>query len=174
MHWTKAARKVWPNAKIIPFEAMQYADKFYESNGIKDYANALLTDQDGKDIKFYQDLMNPGGNSYYQETTGMFNESHAVMRKGITLDTLVAQHGFPMPDMIKMDTQGSELDILRGATNVLKTVYDIIIEAQHVEYNKGAPGINEVRQFLGDRGFREVAHFTSGNVDGDYHYKRFF
>ena len=172
LHWTNCAKKIWPNAKIIPFEAMQYADNFYESNGIKDYANVLLTDQDNKEVTFYQDLYNPGGNSYYQETTGMFKEEHAVKRIGMTLDTVVAQHNFPMPTMIKMDTQGSELDILRGAKNVLKHVYDIIIEAQHVEYNKGAPNINDVRQFLGELGFREVAHFTSGNVDGDYHYKR--
>lgn len=172
LHWTRFAQQMWPNAKIITFEAMDYADVFYQQNGIVDYANNLLTDQDGKEITFYQDLMNPGGNSYYQETTGMFNESHAVTKKGITLDTLVAQRGFPMPDMIKMDTQGSELDILRGASTILPHVYDIIIEAQHVNYNKGAPKIADVKAFLEANGFREVAHFTSGEVDGDYHFKR--
>lgn len=174
LHWSKYAKALWPNSKIIPFEAMQYADKFYEQNGITEYANVLLTDQDGKQVKFYQDLMNPGGNSYYQETTGMFKEEHAVTRTGITLDTIVAQRGFPMPDMIKMDTQGSELDILKGAENVLKHVYDIIIEAQHVEYNRGAPKIHEVKQYLESKGFRQIAHFTSGDVDGDYHFKRIF
>lgn len=172
LHWTRYAKQLWPNARIIPFEAMQHADKFYERNGIAEYVNELITDRDGKTVKFYQDLLNPGGNSYYQETTGMFTEEHATMRTGISLDTIVAQRGFPMPDMIKMDTQGSELDILRGAPNVLKHVFDIIIEAQHVEYNKGAPSINEVRSFLEMNGFRQIAHFAAGNVDGDYHFKR--
>lgn len=172
LHWTRYAKQLWPNTRIIPFEAMQYAGKFYEQNGITEYVNELLTDQDGKIVKFYQDLLNPGGNSYYQETTGMFNEDHAVMKAGISLDTIVAQRRYPMPDMIKMDTQGSELDILRGAPNVLRHVFDIIIEAQHVEYNKGAPNINEVRSFLEANGFRQIAHFAAGNVDGDYHFKR--
>lgn len=172
LHWTRFAQQIWPNSRIITFEAMDYADKFYEKNGIVDYANILLTDQDGKQVTFYQDLLNPGGNSYYQETTGAFNETHAVTKVGITLDTLVAQRGFPMPDMIKMDTQGSELDILRGAPNVLKNVFDIIIEAQHVDYNKGAPKIDEVRRFLEANGFRQIAYFAAGEVDGDYHFKR--
>lgn len=172
LHWTRFAKQIWPTARIIPFEAMQYAGKFYEREGITEYVNELLTDQDGKLVKFYQDLLNPGGNSYYQETTGMFTEQHAVFKTGVTLDTLVNQRGFPMPDMIKMDTQGSELDILRGAPTVLRNVYDIIIEAQHVEYNKGAPKIAEVKAFLETSGFRQIAHFATGNVDGDYHFKR--
>lgn len=173
LHWTKFAKQLWPNARIIPFEAMQYADKFYEQNGIVEYINELLTDQDDKEVKFYQDLLNPGGNSYYQETTGMFTEDHAVLRKGITLDSIIAKKGLPLPDMIKMDTQGSELDILRGAPKVLSHVYDIIIEAQHVEYNRGAPNIDTVKKFLEANGFRQISHFVSGNVDGDYHFKRF-
>jgi FkbM family methyltransferase len=172
LHWTRFAKQIWPTARIIPFEAMQHAGKFYEREGLTEYVNELLTDQDGKLVKFYQDLLNPGGNSYYQETTGMFTEDHAVFKTGITLDTLVDKRGFPMPDMIKMDTQGSELDILKGSPVVLRNVYDIIIEAQHVEYNKGAPGINEVRAFLEANGFRQIAHFATGNVDGDYHFKR--
>ena len=79
-----------------------------------------------------------------------------------------------MPDMIKLDTQGSELDILQGAPTVLRNVYDIIIEAQHVEYNKGAPNINAVRSFLEANGFRQMAHFSLDGVDGDYHFKRMF
>lgn len=174
LHWTKFAKSLWPNAQIFQFEAMQHADKFYEQNGMTNFVNVLLTDKDNKEVTFYQDPLNPGGNSYYQETTGAFTEANAVKRVGMSLDTIVADKKFPLPDMIKMDTQGSELDILRGAPNVLRQVYDIIIEAQHVEYNKGAPKIGEVKQFLEANGFRLVSHFTSGNVDGDYHFKRIF
>jgi hypothetical protein len=38
-----------------------------------------------------------------------------------------------------MDVQGNELNILKGARNVLKCCSYLILELQEVEYNEGAP-----------------------------------
>ena len=48
----------------------------------------------------------------------------------------VAKH-WPAPDLIKMDIQGAEMDVLKGAQDCLKTCKDLIVELQTVEYNKG-------------------------------------
>ena len=53
-------------------------------------------------------------------------------------------------DMIKIDTQGSEIDILKGGTELIKRTQVIMLEVDigHIKYNLGAPGKAEVMKFL--------------------------
>ena len=152
---------------------MDLIDELYEEYGIKNYANVLLTDVDNKHVSFYQNLLLPGGNSYYKENTEAFNESHKVTKVGITLDTLIKEKNWPLPNMIKMDTQGSEIDILNGAKNSLSECHDLIIEAQHIDYNSGAPKVNEVIEYCNSIGFVLIREMTNGPIDRDYHFKRY-
>ena len=39
-------------------------------------------------------------------------------------------------DLIKLDTQGSEIDILNGGSHMIKNTTAIIVEVSHVEYNE--------------------------------------
>lgn len=173
LNWTNYAKKLWPDSAFYQFEAMDMIDELYAEYGIKDYANVVLTDQDNKMISFYQNLLLPGGNSYYKENTEAFNESHKTLKIGLTLDTVVAQNKWPLPNLIKMDTQGSEIDILRGATKTLAECYDLIIEAQHTDYNAGAPKASDVIGYCKSIGFELVKEMTHGPIDRDYHFKRY-
>ena len=49
---------------------------------------------------------------------------------------------------------------------------DIILEAQHVNYNEGAPKFDEVKEYLQSIGFELKAEITRNNIDGDYHFTR--
>ena len=89
-----------------------------------------------------------------------------------TLDTIVKERNLPAPDLIKIDVQGAEIDVLKGATETLKSVTDLILEAQVVEYNKGAPLRDEVISYVESIGFKLVAFFCNNGPDGDYHFKR--
>jgi FkbM family methyltransferase len=173
LNWTNFAKKLWPTADIYQFEAMDLIEELYEEYGIKNYAHVLLTDVDNKSVSFYQNLLLPGGNSYYKENTQAFNESHRVTKIGMTLDTIVKNNNWPLPSMIKMDTQGSEIDILKGAKNSLSECYDLIIEAQHTDYNLGAPKVEEVINYVQSIGFVLVREMTHGPIDRDYHFKRY-
>jgi FkbM family methyltransferase len=168
-HWTREACTAWPEAQFYLIDAAQSVERFLAD---KPYAIAVLSDQDGKLLDFYEDRNNPGGNSYYLETTGAFNESHKTRRTAITLDTLVLQNNWPLPDLIKLDVQGAELDILKGAVHTLSRCNDIILEAQHVEYNLNAPRFNEVKSYLESIGFKLVACICKNQHDGDYHFTR--
>ena len=46
---------------------------------------------------------------------------------------------FKYPDFIKIDTQGSELDILKGASNILSNCKLIYLECPVIDYNKNSP-----------------------------------
>lgn len=173
LHWSDAARDIWLDSKIIPFDATSGIARYYQYRNLTEYHEGVLTDVDNKPLVFFEKVADPGGNSYYIETTGQFTNEDAVKKVGMTLDTIVAQKGFPYPDMIKLDTQGSELDILKGANRCLENCYDIILEAQHEDYNQGAPKVGAVIEYLNSIGFRLISNFTHGPVDGDYHFKRY-
>lgn len=72
----------------------------------------------------------------------------------VTLDDELAN--VPHVDLLKIDTEGSEVDILRGATQVLRRTDRIMVE-YHSETLLG-----EVRSLLTSHGFKEVTAFGEG------------
>lgn len=178
LHWASVAKRVWPNSNLICFEAMHEVLPVWERRAVCGFS-AVLSDVDDKEVDFFQNTYHPGGNSYYRENKEhnpevdlYFNEAHRTKRHTITLDTLVNRFNLPQPNFIKMDVQGAELDVLKGAKLTLVDVQYLILELQHVEYNKGAPNCQEVIEYLDSQGFDLVERFVATNVDGDYFFKR--
>ena len=58
------------------------------------------------------------------------------------------------PCLLKIDVQGYELDVLRGAGPALDTVDEILVETSFVELYEGQPVADEVVSHLASRGFR--------------------
>jgi FkbM family methyltransferase len=61
-----------------------------------------------------------------------------------------------VPDFIKTDVEGADLDVLKGAENALTTVLGVQIEASFVERNVGAPLFADIDIFLRAHGFSLV------------------
>lgn len=171
MHWTKEARKIWPEAKIVMFDAMDHAEFLYKESGLDYYCDGPVGDFT-RWVKYYENPMDPAGNSIFKEDTPHFTEEHAVDKKMRSLDDIVSEKGWAKPDLIKIDAQGAELLVLVGAEETLSECQDIIIEMQHQEYNLGAPQKEVVTEYLNSMGFELVDQIHIGQVDGDYHFRR--
>jgi len=171
LHWTNPAKRAWPNAQFYLFDALEELRSLYNKLPYP-YHLGVLGECDSVDVKFYKDVFNPGGNSRFKENSTAYNETHATLAKMFTLDTVVQQRGFPLPDLIKLDVQGAEISVLQGAKRCLAHCTDVILEAQHVDYNQGAPKAQAVIEYMHSVGFDLVANFTKHAVDGDYHFKR--
>jgi FkbM family methyltransferase len=177
LEWSRMVKTKWPNSRCIAFEAMSEVKTIYNENEFE-YQLGVLTDQDNKKIKFYQNLELTWGNSYYLEDEKLalggraFGEEHAVEKIGMTLDTVVRENHYPYPDLIKLDVQGAELDVLKGAKECLQHCRDIIVELQHSEYNIGSPLKDEVIEYLNSIGFQLESTICTGKHDGDYHFRR--
>lgn len=176
LHWTNESRRIWPNAETVAFEAMDSSEFLYKEQGLK-YFMGTLSDVTGKEVEFYQNDWHPGGNSYYKENAEVnpeapqyFNEKHKRVLKTATLDAVVRLKQFPLPELIKMDVQGAELDVIKGASQVLQTVKHVILELQSVEYNKGAPLKDTVIAYMDTIGFDCKGLFSNNGPDGDYHF----
>jgi FkbM family methyltransferase len=71
-----------------------------------------------------------------------------------TLDNVLLEHDV-IPDFIKIDTQGAELEILRGAENILKEYSPIVTcETWCAEVYKGAPMMHEIIDYMDCLGYQ--------------------
>lgn len=70
-----------------------------------------------------------------------------------TLDAWAAEAGVPRVDVIKLDAQGAELDILRGARQLLGSVRFLEIEVELNPIYRGQPLFGDVDRFLREHDF---------------------
>jgi FkbM family methyltransferase len=85
-----------------------------------------------------------------------------------TLDELVGSGAVPAPRLLKLDTQGSELPILRGARRVLPHVVCIELETQFKPMYRGQALFPEVKAFLEEHGFILRQLRVNGPYEGEF------
>jgi FkbM family methyltransferase len=126
-----------------------------------DYTIALLSN-DVKEVDFWMRTDDPfaTGNSIYKENTEFYNSSISIKKWTKTLDNLFQNESF---DLIKIDTQGSEIDILNGGQNLIKSAKGIILEVSYKEYNIGSLLSNDVIEYMTSIGFSKVEVINSIN-----------
>ncbi len=78
----------------------------------------------------------------------------------VTLDDFFAEHPeLVRPDMLKLDTQGTELSILTGSQNCLKTCSLVEIEVEFMKMYQGQHLFHQIMEFMLDHGF-ELLHLN--------------
>lgn len=174
LHWTNVAKKIWPDAKIILFDAFQPAEFLYSGY---DYHIGVLSNVNNNIVKFYQNDYYPGGNSYYREigykNGEIFPVDKYIEMKTMTLDTIVKERGFPLPDFVKIDVQGAEIDVIKGGLNTINNAKRLIVELQHTEYNQGALKVDQSLPIIEGLGWKCIDPlFQNNGVDGDYSFVR--
>jgi len=153
------AKKVWPTSVVFMIEA-NILHKLILKNitfGMDDdYLITALGDEE-RDVTFYTRLDKPQteGNSYYKEANywdipQLVKETTVRLQK---LDDLFEDD--TVYDLIKIDTQGSEIDIIKGGKNLVLKSKAVILEVAYTEYNLGAPKSDEVIDYMNDIGFEE-------------------
>lgn len=176
LHWTSQAKKLWPEATVYLADGFVEAEPVWKAAGY-DYSTRVLSDSE-KDVLFYVNPTSPGGNSYYREigafeSKEFFPDESARLVRTTTLDAVRTTKGWPFPDLVKLDVQGAELDIYRGAKETLQRCEYLIVELQHRQYNEGAPLAPQVIEVLKQDGWELIAPFFSvTDYDADYCFRR--
>ena len=70
-----------------------------------------------------------------------------------TLDEALEGEGLPAVDFLKLDTQGSELEILMAAPRTVSSALGMEIEAEFIAQYRGQPLWAEVHAFMSGQGF---------------------
>jgi len=71
----------------------------------------------------------------------------------ISLDDIVKEKSLCGPYLIKIDTQGSELDVLDGFRESLPKTEVVVLEVSLFEFMKGAPQFYDVVHYMKQRRF---------------------
>lgn len=178
-HWTDQARRIWPDAEIYAFDGNTDLEYYYKMNTginktLKGYNLGLLSDM-SRIVDYYKspDSQHLGGNSYYPET--LYGHLYKPIRQATyKLDDIVKNKQFEKPDLIKIDVQGSEIDVMRGGKKTFKSCNHLIVELQHIQYNKGAHLCDESIKIITEEfGFRLIkAKFCDNGADADYYFSK--
>jgi hypothetical protein len=117
-----------------------------------------------KDVDFYIRKFEPRctGNSIYREQTSFYDDDQIIVEKRKT-QTISQLLGNKIFDLIKIDVQGSEIDIINGGREIFENSKGILMEVSLVEYNKNAPLKDYVVEFMNDLGFIVTEHI--GNIN---------
>ncbi len=171
LQWTTQFQRVYPSSEVVVFEAMVMFENLYKEHNLK-YHIGVLSDTN-KTVNFYQNEQANTGSSYYLENSqyGAPNGIYLpVTMDTLTLDEVVENKGYPLPELMKIDVQGSELDILMGSSKVLEHCSHLIIELRNVEYNLGSPEKETVIAYLESIGYTNIGMFNDNGPDADYHF----
>jgi FkbM family methyltransferase len=179
LSWSRLVSNVWRDAKIYCVDACPEFANVYPKYGI-DYAIEVLSDK-AEQIEFWENPMCPGLCTMYpvneiHDPGRNFHNEHLrkVIRQTKTLDELAREKNWLKPDLIKIDVQGAEVNILEGASEVIKGCNHIILEVQTKEFSTGAPMLDDVEKYMNSIGFSlfyKIGHNDS-KCDGDYHFVR--
>ena len=80
------------------------------------------------------------------------------------LDTLLSQNLLPSPYLIKIDTEGAEMSVLRGATAALAQAAAVIVETSIVKRYVGGSEFADVVAYMHTQGF-SVFDMCEGTIE---------
>lgn len=160
--WAKWLKKKLKTSEFFLFEANEGCAPMLEASGFKYFIGVLSSSV--AEVDFYE--AGGTGDSYYKENTPRYEAVVATKKTTSTLDSVVLERQLPRADLIKIDTQGSELDILHGGMNALHGCSLVYLECPTLSYNRGAPNVQDYIDFLDGYGFVPhklcEAHYSYG------------
>ena len=137
----------------ILVEPHKESAKNLKQNGLEVIESVLHSEND-KEIKFYN-TRKPECSSFYKPN---FNHLKNFLDKErfeiISEDTFSSKSldseiiKFTQPSFIKIDTEGSELDILKGSKKTLLNVSGLEVECSFHQLREGQPLFEEIRSYL--------------------------
>lgn len=146
--WSLAMRNIYPQSSLLMIEAQPSKKPVLEevvrnANGKISYALCLLGEENKPGVPFYVHETVSSVLSETEKRDQPFVE--LPMRK---LDDVVMEQNSGFPAMIKLDVQGYELEVLKGAAQCLQHAEVVLMEVSLIEINKGAPLLDEVVAFM--------------------------
>ena len=159
-----AARR-WPEARLVCFEPLPHAravlERVLRRHRRFDVVDAALSDHKGMaqlHVAGADDSSSLLPITQLQvETFPGTEEVSTLQVRTLRLDEEVAPGTIDRPALLKIDVQGAELSVLRGAVGLLPDLDAILVESSFAELYAGQALADDVIRFLHASGFALVA-----------------
>lgn len=150
--WTAETITVFPNSQYYLFEANTYDELNELSNksNIKVFSNIILN-SDNVEVPWFNNSST--GDSIFKEKTHFYTNVNPVTRQSVKLDDVLKDEKFKHI-FIKIDCQGAEIPILKGAKEITSNADFVLLEIPFFgKYNEGIPSFIEHIQYMDSIGF---------------------
>lgn len=147
--WSSVVKSIFLDATVISFDASHQYGSLYENN---QHFYDCLSDVNDKEVKFYEFKADDRFKSYYKPR---YCDDNYTTLKTSTLDTL-SVNKLPDPNLIKINTCGSEYDIIKGGEETIKKAEYLIVSLQNEEVFSGAPLASVVGPYIESLGFKLI------------------
>lgn len=143
----------FPGCVPTLIEANPYCEPILSQLGFAYYCCAASDKRGRSSFNLNKEDLISTGSSLYRENTVFFSDERLVT---IDVDLMPLDELFPAAcfDFVKIDVQGAELDVIRGARQLLQRAEHVLIELSLVQYNVGSPLANVVIAAMEQLGFR--------------------
>jgi FkbM family methyltransferase len=154
--FTQECSAVFPDARYILIEPLvEYKpalERIVRSVEQAEYMEAAAAAHDDeRTIHVHPDLV---GSSLYREVEegSNVNGTPRIIRT-VTVDGVVRRNVANGPFFLKVDVQGAELDVLRGAEQTLRETEWVLLEVSFFRFFRDGPDICDVIAYMRSRGF---------------------
>ncbi len=152
--WTLEFLQVFPGKKVLMLEAQRSKEPILNSI-VLNYANinyhiGLLGAEDGRKVFFYQNETASHVIYKEEELKEAYAEGHVIE----TIDSIIREGKYPLPDFIKIDVQGYELEVIKGAAECMKNCEVCLLEVSFIDLNGADPVILDVMNLMDHLNFQ--------------------
>lgn len=147
--WARMVNGIWPGVTIFGFEP-----------NAREVPALDKTKADLPKFTYFRGFLGPEAKTVTYTDSNTQTSLLAKGKSGPTveapmfvLDELLSKGQITQPQLIKLDVQGFELEVLKGATQLLKSVDIAVLEVSLAPFHPGMPVVNDVAEFMKARGF---------------------
>jgi len=170
-NWTRMAMSIFPHARVLmiePQNEMKHSlEELCRSFESVEYVQAGAGKESGELVQtIWEDL---AGSSFLPEVRDD-KLANGKQRKTpiVTIDDLLNERKSFIPDLVKLDIQGFELEALKGATSAFGKTQVFILETSLYHFFKDMPTTADCIMFMAERGYElyDVTEFLRRPLDG--------